>query len=148
MSVRNQRTTKIFWCTCNTQFDTKLVPYRQHCIASTQSIIVNLLHNILFYGEFSQDEEDGIKVGIVIAIAIVAAIIFFVVGFLVSRYCRKKRSGSFMVKNVSTTETGTIELKTETLKSENHRYHWWHHPWSSGNGVKVIMDKIVFDAPR
>ncbi|XP_055995523.1 serine-rich adhesin for platelets-like [Ostrea edulis] len=50
-------------------------------------------------GSHKMDEEDGIKVGIVIAIAIVAAIIFFVVGFLVSRYCRKKRSGSFMVKN-------------------------------------------------
>lgn len=50
-------------------------------------------------GSKKMDEDDGVKIGIVVAVVIVAAIIFFVVGFLVSRYCRKKRSGSFRVKN-------------------------------------------------
>lgn len=50
-------------------------------------------------GSQKMDEDDGVKIGIVVAVVIVAAIIFFVVGFLVSRYCRKKRSGSFKVKN-------------------------------------------------
>lgn len=50
-------------------------------------------------GSKKMDDDDGVKIGIVVAVVIVAAIIFFVVGFLVSRYCRKKRSGSFKVKN-------------------------------------------------
>ncbi|XP_062582128.1 podocalyxin-like [Saccostrea cucullata] len=50
-------------------------------------------------GSKKMDEEDGIKVGIVVAIVIGAAVIFFLIGFLVSRYCRKKRSGKFNVRN-------------------------------------------------
>ncbi|XP_061173511.1 uncharacterized protein LOC133182671 [Saccostrea echinata] len=50
-------------------------------------------------GSEKMDEEDGIKVGIVVAIVIGAAVIFFLIGFLVSRYCRKRRSGKFHVKN-------------------------------------------------
>lgn len=66
-----------------------------------------------------QDDDDGVKIGIVVAVVIVAAIIFFVVGFLVSRYCRKKRSGSFKVKNVSILILKLMYLETFHVDLEN-----------------------------
>lgn len=66
-----------------------------------------------------QDDDDGVKIGIVVAVVIVAAIIFFVVGFLVSRYCRKKRSGSFKVKNVSIWILKLMYLETFHVDLEN-----------------------------
>ncbi|XP_022312924.2 uncharacterized protein LOC111117955 isoform X2 [Crassostrea virginica] len=68
-------------------------------------------------GSQKMDENDGIKIGVVVAVVVVAAIIFFVVGFLVSRYCKKKRSGSFKVKN--DIENGSVKGSTATALDQH-----------------------------